>query len=269
MKSSLLELRVGGVPVPRGGAHGEWRYRHAVRPEGPSEFDQQVVHDFFAYEAAHDRRVHVIADPSLSDWETWRAPVVRPHPGAFATQCCSHVYRDGCAATLVCHGTPPSAASQILADGALRPATGVTGRAATRLAATGTWGQPADYFEHVTFANGRCTAPEAVACSRTLSRDVVPADLRPGYPPAVRFYFAWKTLATRPDARFDGVHPVKIHGELLLDDALVAVVVHASQRRSITVTERRFEDRIAILDAKQPRPEDWATAAFTAAEQLL
>ena len=270
MKSSVLELAVGGLPFPHGGVHGDWCYRHVVRHEGPSELDYQVVTDFFAYEAAHDRPVHVIADPSLSDWETWHAPAVRPHPGAFATQCCSHAYRDGCTAALVCHGTPPSAASRILADGALRPATEVTGRAATRLTATSTWGQPADYFDHVTFANGRCTAPEAVAYSRTLSRDLVPADLRPGYPPAVRFYFAWDTLARRPDARFDGVHPVKIQGELLLDDALVAIVVHASQRRSITaVTERRFEDRIAILDARQPRPEDWATAALTAADQLV
>ena len=40
-------------------------------------------------------------------------------------------------------------------------------------------------------ANGRCTAPEAVAFSRVVGRDLVPADLVAGYRPPVRFYFAW------------------------------------------------------------------------------
>ena len=49
-------------------------------------------------------------------------------------------------------------------------------------------------------ANGRCTAPEAVAFSRVVGRDLVPADLVAGYRPAVRFYFAWDALvrATMP-----------------------------------------------------------------------
>jgi hypothetical protein len=46
-------------------------------------------------------------------------------------------------------------------------------------------------------ANGRCQAPEAVALSRSLGGDLVPSDLRSGYPPAVRFYFSWRTLAGR------------------------------------------------------------------------
>jgi len=60
--------------------------------------------------------------------------------------------------------------------------------------------------------------PEAVAASRASGRDLVPADLKPGYVPAVRFYFEWQALACLPEARFDGVHPVKLHHELRLDD---------------------------------------------------
>jgi hypothetical protein len=117
-------------------------------------------------------------------------------------------------------------------------------------------------------ANGRCTAPEAVACSRLLGRDLVPSDLSAGYPPAVRFYFAWETLAVRPDARFDGVHPVKVHGQLSLEALLVAVVVHASQNHDVAATApARLRDRIVVLALEHPRPEEWASAAFTAAKK--
>ena len=268
MDRSVLELRVGGLPFPHGGQDGEWRYRHAVRLDGPTPLDRQAIADFLAYEAGHGRRVEVIADPALSGWAGWRTPEVRPDPGAFPVQCCTHVYPGGCAAALVCHGAPAEAAARILADGALRPATAVTGRGAHDLAAASTWGEPADYFEHVMLASGRCTAPEAVACSRVLGRDLTPADLRPGYPPATRFYFRWPSLAAHPGARFDGVHPVKILGSLSLDEALVAVVAPASQRRLITAGAGRFQDRIAFVDIDRPSPQDWAAAALTAAQRL-
>jgi hypothetical protein len=268
MDRSVIELRVGGLPHPHGGLDGEWRYRHAVGPDGPTPLDHQAVTDFLAYEGGHGRRVDVIADPDLSSWRTWRPPDVRPDPGAFPVQCCTYVYPGGCAAGLVCHGAPATAAARILADGALRSATAVTGRSARDLAAASTWGEPADYFNHVMLANGRCTAPEAVAYSRVLGRDLTPADLSPGYPTAIRFYFRWQSLAGHPGARFDGVHPMKILGGLHLDDGLVAVVAPASQRRLITASAGRFQDRIAFLDIGRPGPQDWAVAAFAAAQRL-
>jgi hypothetical protein len=259
---SVLELRVGGLPFPHGGPGGEWRYRHAVRPDGPTPLDHQAVADFLGYEAEHGRQVEVVADPALHGWENWPTPEVRPDPAAFPTQCCTHVYPGGCTAGLVCHGAPAATAARILADGVLRPATAVTGRSARDLAAASTWGEPADYFEHVMLASGRCTAPEAVAASRLLGRDLTPSDLRPGYPPAVRFYFGWQALAARPGARFDGVHPVKILGSLPLHDALVAVVAHASQRRVITATAEQFLERVAFVDIDRPSPLEWSAAAF-------
>jgi hypothetical protein len=265
---SVLELRVGGLPSAHGGPGGEWRYRHAIRPNGPTPLDHQAVADFLSYEAAHGRHVEVIADPAVSGWEGWRAPQARPDPGAFPTQCCTHAYPGGCAAALLCHGAPAETAVRILADGTLRPAAAVTGRGAPDLAAASTWGEPADYFEHVMLANGLCTAPEAVACSRVLGRDLTPDDLRPGYPPAVRFYFGWQSLAVHPGARFDGVHPVKILGGLRLDDALVAVVAPASRRGLITASAGRFLDRAVFVDIVRPRPQDWAVAAFKAAQRL-
>src|SRR5687767_3726032 len=77
---SVLELVLGGVPFPHGDADGTWRYRHAVRPEGPSSLDHQMLSDFFAYEGAHGRTVMVEAAPELEDWTTWSPPRMRPAP---------------------------------------------------------------------------------------------------------------------------------------------------------------------------------------------
>ena len=268
-RSSVLELAVGGLPFPHGGPDGEWRYRHAVRLDGPGPLDRQAVSDFLTYEHAHGRRVTVVADGRLSRWDTWRPPSERPSPGSFPTQCCTDAFPDGCGASLVCHGAPAAVAVEILRSGALLAATAVTGRTGTRLAADSTWGEPSDYFDHVMLANGRCRAPEAVALSRSLGRDLVPADLRRGYPPAVRFYFRWETLSERDDAVFDGVHPVKVPQRLALDEALVAVVVTAGHRDIVAPSmPRRLRDRLAIVDVDRPAPDAWAAAALDAAEDI-
>jgi hypothetical protein len=130
-------------------------------------------------------------------------------------------------------------------------------------------GRAADYFEYVMLANGRCQAPEAVALSRSLGRDLVPSDLRSGYPPAVRFYFSWRTLAARSDADLDGVHPVKIRQQLPLDDVLVAIVVHSAHLDSVAPFTTPFRDHLVVLDVDNPSPDEWAAAAVTAAESLI
>jgi hypothetical protein len=268
MTRSVLELQSGGLPFPHRGADGVWRYRHALRPEGPTALDRQAVTDFLGYETSYGRCVEVVAGPGLAGWRAWPEAAQRPNPAEFPAQCCAHAYPGGCTARLVCHGTPAAAAARILADGALRCAAAVTGRAAAELAAASSWGDPPDYFEHVMLANGRCTAPEAVAASRASGRDLVPADLKPGYVPAVRFYFGWQALARLPGARFDGVHPVKLHHELRLDDVLVAVVVHASQRHRVAAAAGRFSDRLAVIGIERPSPQVWATAALSIAGKM-
>lgn len=266
---SVLELVVGGLPFPHGGPNGEWRYRHAVRRDGPSEFDHQAVADFLSYETQHRRHVEVVAADALSDWADWPTPGDRPDPGAFATQCCSDAFAQGCGSGLVCHGAPAAVACQILEDEALLAATVATGRSAEDLAEDSTWGEPPDYFSYVMFANGRCTAPEAVALSRSLRRDLVPSDLSSGYPPAVRFYFDWSSLASRHDAAFDGVHPVKIRERLPLDESLVGVVVHPADLPALSgASTDRIRDRLVVVDLDAPTPDTWSSAALEAAEQI-
>jgi hypothetical protein len=167
----------------------------------------------------------------------------------------------------VCHGTSAATAVRVLSDGVLLSKAKATGRDVDQLEAESTWGEPADYFEYVMLANGRCTAPEPVALSRELGRDLVPDDLSPGYPTAVRFYFEWASLAGSDNARFDGVHPVKIYGGLPLDHRLIAVVLDA--RHSKLFEQARngpYGDRIVELEMPVgTRPLDWSSASCAAA----
>lgn len=194
--------------------------------------------------------------------DTAASPESKRPPG----QCCTHVYIDGCNAPLVSHGTPAATASTILRSGQLLAAVDTSGRSAADMAAESTWGEPSDYFEYVMFANGRCTAPEAVARSRSLGRDVEPIDLRSGYPTAVRFYFDWSDLIAREDAAFDGVHPVKVRGPVELSDHLIAVVVHSRHEGVVAAAaESPVADRLCVLDLVDPPPHEWADAANAAA----
>jgi hypothetical protein len=266
VERSVLELCQGGVPFPHGDPDGVWRYRHAVWRAGPTEMDRQMVSDFLDYEQAHGRIVTVEADRALSDWETWPRPARRPSPTSGPTQCCSHVYECGCGVPLLCHGTPPEALAEILRCGVLKSSTARTGKAATELASASAWREPADYFDYVMFANGRCTAPEAVALSRVLGRDLVPTDLGRGYRPAARLYFHWEVVAALPDVAFDGVHPAKVRNELSLADSLVAVVVpDGAQSKGVP---RRFADRLVVLAASQLTPDEWAIQATQAALEV-
>jgi len=118
-------------------------------------------------------------------------------------------------------------------------------------------------------ANGRCIAPEAVAASRGLGRDLVPDDLRAGYRPAVRFYFDWSTLVSHADARFDGVHPVKIYGQLSLEECLVAFVIDVRDDHLVDLGRKsKYRDRLVEVEAFDPSSMNWSSAARTAAEHI-
>jgi hypothetical protein len=61
---------------------------------------------------------------------------------------------------------------------------------------------------------------------------------------------------------------VKLHHELRLDEVLVAVVVHASQRRSVAAAAGRFSDRLAVISIERPSPQSWATEALSTAGKM-
>jgi hypothetical protein len=88
-------------------------------------------------------------------------------------------------------------ATRVPQDDELSCTSRVSDRPPADLAAIGTGVEPADLFDPVMLSNGPCIASEAVALSRSLGRDLVPADLGPDEPTAARFSFDCDTLAGR------------------------------------------------------------------------
>ncbi len=128
---SVLELAVGGLPLPHGGPDGEWRYRHAVRPDGPSPLDHQVVADFLSYERAHGRRVTVVADERLSP-EHVAAPIPAAEPRVFPNAVLHRHLRRRVRIAPCLSRRAGAVAVEILGRGALLAATAVTGRGRDR-----------------------------------------------------------------------------------------------------------------------------------------
>jgi len=95
----------------------------------------------------------------------------------------------------------------------------------------------------------------------------VPADLRPGYPPAARFYFRWDDLCGLGGAVFDGVHPVKVRDEVPLARHLVALVI--PEDADGFEAPASYRDRVRRMPAERPSPEVWATGAARQAAELL
>ena len=110
-------------------------------------------------------------------------------------------------------------------------------------------------------------APEAVAMSRRLGRDLVPADLRRGYALATRLFVDWDELVAHAAHRFDGVHPVKIKDSLDLEPYLRAVVVHRAEAAELGKLPGWAQQRLVVLDTDVSTPAEWASAALVAAEQ--
>jgi hypothetical protein len=96
-----------------------------------------------------------------------------------------------------------------------------------------------------------------VALSRQISRDLVPADLAPGYPPAARFYFAWDQLVGLAGAAFDGVHPIKVNERLeLFDNLLLLVLPDSNDPIDIPAA---YAERVVHLTLDAPTPQQWAS----------
>ena len=86
----------------------------------------------------------------------------------------------------------------------------------------------------------------------------------------MRFYFDWTQLAERGDACFDGVHVVKIGGEVRLVPMLVAAVIHIEEWPTVADhVPSELAERMVVLEMPSPTPEDWATAALSAAEAMF
>lgn len=93
----------------------------------------------------------------------------------------------------------------------------------------------ADYFKYVMFAWGNCQAGDRLVMERKLGRFPNEDDLSVNFTPGVRFYFKYDKLVKHPNVVFDGVLPMKVKGEIKLNDWINVIVIPTELKNDVGV----------------------------------
>lgn len=197
-----------------------------------SDWEKRTIIEFVEYEASHGRECQIrcenadvlaAVNQALQNRESYRY-VPRP---ALITECTACPVRKGCMTEFVCHTTSPENARKILKCGSLLSAIKARNLTAEELMAEARNAakDPADYFEYIMLSWGNCQAGDRLVMERKLGRFPDEQDLSVNFTPGVRFYFRYEDLTKHPGQVFDGVLPMKIKDEIVLNDWLYAMVI--------------------------------------------
>ena len=197
-----------------------------------SHWEKRNLIEFVEYEASHGRECTIECENAdiltevshaLENREMFRH-VPRP---ALITECTACPMRKGCVTEFVCHTTSIENASKILSCGSL-----LSARKARKVSVEELMAEfrnmahdPADYFEYIMLCWGNCQAGDRLVMERKLGRFPNTQDLSVDFTPGVRFYFRYEVLAKHPGRVFDGVLPMKVKDEIVLNDWLYAMVI--------------------------------------------
>lgn len=198
-----------------------------------SDWEIRTLIEFIAYENAHGRKCTIECSDgallkTINEKLTDKAYLKTPRP-KLLTECTACPYRKGCVTDYVCHTTSPDNVVKIFECGKLLSALNARNLPVEQLMneKRNAANDPADYFEYIMFSWGNCQAGDRLVMERKLGRFPNEDDLSLNFEPGVRFYFKYEELSKHPNVIFDGVLPLKIKDELLLDDWVYRIVIHA------------------------------------------
>lgn len=232
-----------------------------------TDWEIQNILDFIAYEERHGRSCELEGEESILAGirAAKRGERTRLAPPPLIRECTACPTYRGCRTDFVCHTAPAENAKQIFACGALRSAVRARNERAETLAreARNAARDPADYFDYVMFAWGNCQAGDRLVMERKLRRFPNEQDLSVGFTPGVRFFFRYDDLIRHPAATFDGVLPVKVKDEVVLQDWLYAAVVPAAEREAIQpCVPEELAERMFYLENDCPDIWAWSEKVY-------
>ncbi len=197
-----------------------------------SDWEKRNIIEFVEYEASHGRTCEIECEDADTLAEVNHAlqnralyrNAARP---ALITECTACPVRKGCVTEFVCHTTSVENAKKILACGSLLSALKARKVPVEELMAEArnAANDPADYFAYIMLAWGNCQAGDRLVMERKLGRFPDEKDLSVDFMPGVRFFFRYEELAKHPNRVFDGVLPMKVKDEIILNDWLYAMVI--------------------------------------------
>lgn len=195
-----------------------------------TDWEIQTILDFIKYEDQNGRSCSIEADDKILDaieYFKQSNSSKRISPPKLIEECTACPKYKGCMTDLVCHTTNVENAINIFKSGSLlspvlaRNMTAKELMAESRNAAN----DPEDYFYYIMFAWGNCQAGDRLVMERKLGRFPNEDDLSKGFTPGVRFFFNYNKLIHHPYVTFEGVLPLKIKNEVVLNDWVSSVIV--------------------------------------------
>ena len=214
-------------------------YKKLSRYPQISTWEIQTVLDFISYEKSNGRDCEIEAEKAIVDAiEQYRptyAKGIRIQPPLKIEECTACPTYKGCMTDYVCHTSSVENAVRILQCGSLLSPVRARNMSASdlRKEARNAANDPEDYFEYIMFAWGNCQAGDRLLMERKLGRFPDEKDLSEGFTPGVRFFFRYDDLIRHPGAVFEGVLPLKIRDEVVLDDWVTAIIVPENDRQSV------------------------------------
>lgn len=240
-----------------------------------SPWEIRTLIEFIAYEKQHGRECPIECDnPDVlhsvlngiahgADY----AAVPRPK---LITECTACPVRKGCVTDFVCHTASPDNAVKILQCGKLLSACRARKLPAAVLMQENrnVANDPADYFDYVMLAWGNCQAGDRLVMERMLGRFPDENDLSTGFRPGVRFYFRYDHLITHPQAVRDGVLPMKIRDEILLEDWVHRIVIPAALQSALAPhVPAALRSRVIYVENDCRDIWDWSEKVYSIIER--
>ena len=204
-----------------------------------TDWEIQNILDFIKYESDNGRNSDIKAQASIikaiDEFKEKHRSEDRLSPPEKITECTACPKYEGCMTDLVCHTSSLKDAISILECGRILSAVLARKKSAKELKAESrnAANDPEDYFDYVMFAWGNCQAGDRLVMERKLGRFPNEQDLSSGFEPGVRFFFKYEDIINHPKAIFDGVLPVKVKDEVILQDWVHLIVVPAEYRDNI------------------------------------
>lgn len=238
-----------------------------------TKWEIQNILDFINYEADNGRNCDIKTEENIiraiEDYRTNKTED-RILPPDKITECTACPKYKGCMTDLVCHTSSLEDAISILNCGSLLSAVLARKKSAKELKAESrnAANDPEDYFDYVMFAWGNCQAGDRLVMERKLCRFPDENDLSRGFKPGVRFFFRYKDITTHPNAVFDGVLPVKVKNEVILQDWVHLIVVPSEYRTEIEpYIPVALSEKVHFVDRDGSDIWKWSEVAYEYAKK--
>ena len=216
----------------------------------------QTVLDFIKYEESNGRACKIDAEKAIvqkiEEYRSLYENGVRIQPPEKIEECTACPAYRGCMTDYVCHTTSAENASKIMETGKLLSPVLARNVSAAELAkeSRNAANDPEDYFHYIMFAWGNCQAGDRLVTERKLGHFPAEEDLRITFTPGVRFFFRYDELIKHPKATFEGVLPLKIRDEVVLDDWVNAIIIpDIYHERLVSHIPKELKSRVHYIDS--------------------